>query len=199
MCIQATGGISKKVIPSPSRKNLKWLNVVLDLNGILCVCKEERLMPSGTRYVVGNMPHSSNVPHLVAKKAVFVCPSCRRFLRELGNVANITIWSSMVLATAKSVCNLFFKGLPINPVNILRQESCEKIRVRDTYGKVSFLKVKFTEKPVFLKVLRKELFFGFKNRYVEDNIVIVDDSPPKHVLNPSENVILPGHLRAQVK
>jgi hypothetical protein len=27
--------------------------------------------------------------------------------------------------------------------------------------------------------------------YIEDNIVIVNDSPPKHVLNPSENVIIP--------
>jgi hypothetical protein len=191
MCIQATGGISNKVIPSPSRTNLKWLNVVLDLNGILCVCKEERLMLSGTRYVVGNMPHSSNVPPLVAKEVVFIRPSCRRFLRELGNVADITIWSSMVLATAKSVCDLLFRGLPIKPVNILGQESCERIRVRDTHGKVSFLKVKITEKPVFLKVLRNELFFGFNGRYVEDNTIIVDDSPPKHVLNPFENVILP--------
>jgi hypothetical protein len=56
---------------------------------------------------------------------------------------------------------------------------------------VSFLKVKFTYKPVFLKVLRKELFFGFNGRYAEDNTIIVDGSPPKHVLNPSENVILP--------
>ena len=76
MCIQAIGGINNKVIPSLSRKNLKWLNVVLDLNGILCVCKEKRLMPSGTWYVVGNMLHSSNVPHLVAKKVVFFRLSC---------------------------------------------------------------------------------------------------------------------------
>jgi hypothetical protein len=97
----------------------------------------------------------------------------------------------MVLATTKSFCDLFFRGLPIKPINILGQESCERIRVRDTHGKVSFLKVKGTEKPVFLKVLRKELFFGFNGRYVEDNTIIVDDNPPKHVLNPSENVILP--------
>jgi hypothetical protein len=97
----------------------------------------------------------------------------------------------MVLATAKSVCDLFFRGLPIKPVNILGQESCERIRVQDTHGKVSFLKVKGTEKPVFLKVLQKELFFGFNGRYAKDNTIIVDDSPPKHMLNPFENVILP--------
>jgi hypothetical protein len=44
---------------------------------------------------------------------------------------------------------------------------------------------------MFLKVIRKTLFFGFNGRYVEDNTVVVDDSPSKHMLNPSESVILP--------
>jgi hypothetical protein len=127
---------------------------------------------------------------LLGKKQVFVCPSCQRFLRELGNVADITIWSSMVGATIKSICDLLFKDLPIKPVNVLGQESFTRIKVRDTHKKMSFLKVKRTNKPVFLKVIWKELFFGFNSRYAEDNTIIVDDSPPKQVLNPSENVIL---------
>jgi hypothetical protein len=76
MPLQVGGNFDHKIIPSPSRANMKWLNVVLDLNGILCVCLEERLMPRGTAYVVGDLPHSSNVLHLVGKKPVFVCPSC---------------------------------------------------------------------------------------------------------------------------
>jgi hypothetical protein len=56
---------------------------------------------------------------------------------------------------------------------------------------VSFLKVKGIGKPVFLKVIWKELFFGFNGRYAEDNTIVVDDSPLKHMLNPSKNVILP--------
>jgi hypothetical protein len=38
MSLQAGGGFDHKIIPSLSRANMKWLNVVLDLNGILCVC-----------------------------------------------------------------------------------------------------------------------------------------------------------------
>jgi hypothetical protein len=129
MPLQVGGNFDHKIIPSPSRANMKWLNVVLDLNGILCVCQEQRLMPRGRTYVVGDLPHSSNVWHLVGKKVVFVQLSCRRFFRELGNVADITIWSSMVVAIAKSVCDLLFKNLPIKPINILGQESCERIRV----------------------------------------------------------------------
>jgi hypothetical protein len=116
MSLQAGGGLNQKIIPSPSRTNLKWLNVVLDLNGILCICQEERLMPRRTVYVIGDLLHSSNVPRCVGKKIVFVCPSCRRFLRELSNVADITIWSSMVIASIKSVSDFFFKDLPIKLV-----------------------------------------------------------------------------------
>jgi hypothetical protein len=91
MSQQAGGGFDHKIIPSQSRANMKWLNVVLDLNGILCACQEEWLMLSGTPYVVGNLSHSTNVLYLIGKKAIYVRPFCRRFLRELGNVANITI------------------------------------------------------------------------------------------------------------
>jgi hypothetical protein len=101
----------------------KWLNVVLDLNGILYVYLEARLLPRGQTYVVGKKPHSSTVPFLVGRKAVYIRPSCKRFLIELSNVANITIWSSMRVSTVKSVCNLLFEGLPVKPLNILGHES----------------------------------------------------------------------------
>jgi hypothetical protein len=75
----------------------------------------------------------------------------------------------MKVPTVKSVCDLLFKDLLIKPVNVLGQESCDQIRVHDMQGKVSFLQVKGTHKPVFLKVIWKELFFAFNGRYSEDN------------------------------
>ena len=191
MSQQVGGGFDHKIILSQSKANMKCLNVVLELNGILCVCQEEQLMLSGTAYVVSDLPHSNNVLHLVGKKIVFVCLSCQRFLRELGNVASITIWSSMRVAIVKFVYNFLFKDLPFKLVNILSHESCKLIKVRNIQGKVSFLKVKGTNKPMFLKVIRKHLFFGFNGRHAKGNTIIVDDSPVKHVLNPPQNVILP--------
>ena len=76
-------------------------------------------MPQGQMYVVGKKPHFDIVPFLVGPKVVYICPSCKRFLIELGNVANITIWSSMRVSTVKSVCDLFFEGLAVKPLNIL--------------------------------------------------------------------------------
>jgi hypothetical protein len=86
MIPQADRSHKHKIIPSPFRANMKWLNVVLDLNGILCVCKEKRQMPKGQVYVDGLRPHSGTFSSLVGPKAVFVRPSFQRFFRKLGNV-----------------------------------------------------------------------------------------------------------------
>jgi hypothetical protein len=141
--------------------------------------------------VVGKKPHSGIVPYLVGPKAVYVCPSYKRFLIELGNVANITIWSSMRISTIRSICDLLFKDVPMKPLNILGQKSCNQIRIQDNWGKDSYMKMKGTKKELFLKTIQKHLFFGFGGRYSTKNTIVVDDSLVKHVMNPSENVILP--------
>jgi hypothetical protein len=48
-------------------------------------------MPKETSYVVSLMPHSSNVQNLIGQNAIYVHPSCGRFLREHSNVVDITI------------------------------------------------------------------------------------------------------------
>ncbi len=97
----------------------------------------------------------------------------------------------MRVSTVKSVCDLLFQGLAVKPINILGQESCDRMRVEDSLGKVSYFKVKGTEKDLFLKTLQKHLFSSFQNRYTVDNTIVIDDSPVKHILNPPENIILP--------
>jgi hypothetical protein len=190
MLSRTGGNHGHKIIPSVSRANLKWLNVVLDLHGLLCVCREKWLIPRGQVYVDGSRPHSASVPYLIGSKAVYIRLSCERFFRELGNVANITIWSSMRVTTAKSICDLLFKNVLLKLVNILGQDSYDGIRVQNSHRKVSYMKVKGTDKQLFLKSIEKQLFLRFNGRYLPENIVVVDDSPVKHVLNPIENVIL---------
>jgi hypothetical protein len=53
------------------------------------------------------------------------------------------------------------------------------------------MKMKGTKKDLFLKTVQKHLFSSFGGRYSVDNTIVVDDSLVKHVLNPSENIILP--------
>jgi hypothetical protein len=107
---------------------MKWLHLVMDLNGILCVCLE-RILSRGQTYVVSKKPHSGTVPYLVGPKAVYVRSSCGRFFRKLGIMADITIWSSMTVSIVKFVCDLLFEDLPMRPVNILGHESYDRIRV----------------------------------------------------------------------
>ena len=42
-----------------------------------------------------------------------------------------------------------------------------------------------------MKTLRKGLFSRFNGKFRENNTIIVDDSPVKHILNKPENVVLP--------
>ena len=79
----------------------------------------------------------------------------------------------------------------MKPLNILGQESRNWIKVQDIWEKVSYMKVKGTKKNLILKTLQKHLFSSFGSRYSADNTIVVDDSLVKHVLNPSENIILP--------
>jgi len=53
------------------------------------------------------------------------------------------------------------------------------------------LKVKGTQKDVFLKTLARKLFPYFGGHYTGLNTLVVDDSPLKHILNDARNVLLP--------
>ena len=108
-------------------------------------------MPQGQVYVVSKKPYSGTIPFLVGPNAVYIRPSCKRFLTELGNVADITIRSSRRVSIVKSVCDLLFEDLAVEPLNILGQESCDWIRVQDDWKKVSYMKMKGTKKDLFLK------------------------------------------------
>ena len=136
--------------------------------------------------MAGNKPHFDIVPYLVGPKAGYVRLSCGRFLRKLGNVADITIWSSMRVSTVKSFCDILYEDLPVKLVNILGQKSYDWIKVQDGRAKVSYMKVKETKNELFLKTIQKHLFSNFTGRYSIENTIIVDDSPVKHVLNPPD-------------
>lgn len=173
----------------PSRVAAKWLNVILDLNGILCVSKDRRLMPENQVYNLVSNSHSSVLPAAIGIKAVFVRPHCHDFLRELSLIANVSVWSSMVLPTTKAICEYLFRGVQ-SPKLILGQNSCEVLKVRGPRNKLSNWKVKGTNKDLFLKPLDK-LFGTMNSKFNAHDTIIIDDSRDKHVLNEPENVVLP--------
>lgn len=173
----------------PLRVTSRWLNVILDLNGILCVCKDRRVVPKDQVYNLVSNAHSSVLPAPIGPKAVFVRPHCLDFLRELTAIAYVSVWSSMVLTTTKSICDYLFRGVH-SPYLIWGQNSCEVVKVRGLRNKLSNLKVKGTNKDLFLKPLDK-LFDALDSKFHPHDTIIIDDSREKHVVNEPENVVLP--------
>ena len=95
----------------------------------------------------------------------------------------------MALPTTKSMCEYLFWGLKA-PLHILGQDSCDVIKYRGPRNKLSNLKVKGTNKDLFVKPLDK-LFDPTGSKFSSSNTIIVDDSREKHVLNEPEIVVLP--------
>ena len=93
------------------------------------------------------------------------------------------------MTTTTSIAAYLFKG--ITPPKVIRgQEHCAKIVTSIENKRKSFLKVKGTEKDVFLKTLSHGLFPIDNECFTNKNTIVVDDSAYKHVLNNPENVLL---------
>ena len=73
----------------PSDSSSRWLNVVLDLNGILYAC-EPAWKARGFRNT-NVCIHSATMPTEVDKKFVWMWPGCSDFLSELSTFATITV------------------------------------------------------------------------------------------------------------
>ena len=52
------------------------------------------------------------------------------------------------------------------------------------------MKEEGTQKDIFLKTLSTHLFDKYDSQYTRENILIIDDSPIKHMFNHKENVLL---------
>ena len=185
-----SGNEVEKIFPSPSRVVSRWLNVVLDLNGILCVCEKYRYLPKIHSWNSESNNHFSSVPAKIGPKAVYVRLSCSRFLSALSNFVDIIVWSSMRKPTTRKICEYLFKGLAM-PLLILGQDSCDRINIMERNNRVTTMKVKGTHKDIFLKTLSKGLFGRFNGKFTKENTLVIDDSTVKHILNNSENVLLP--------
>jgi hypothetical protein len=99
-------GVSSVVSTSPP----KWLNIVLDINGILCHCME-KAATRGMFFVndVKQGIHSPTVPTIVGPKAVFTHPSLYEFLTTISEfAARVLIWSSMKRSTVEKLSNTSF-------------------------------------------------------------------------------------------
>jgi hypothetical protein len=173
-------GVSPVVSTSPS----KWLNIVLDINSILCHCMEK----AATRrmFFVNDIKqgiHSPTVPTIVELKAVFTSFGLHEFFITISEfAARVLIWSSMKRSTVEKIVQYLCCGLAL-PFDILGQDSCRRIEtLRGKYLTV------IGGSEIFLKVLSEKLFIG-STRMDNQNTILIDDSPEKCVCNDSRNCL----------
>ena len=165
------------------RQRRKWLNIVLDVNGVLgqCILKFELGRVCRVHEMRDNI-FSHETPTIVGGKAVYARQNLREFLRQLSNIAlRIVVWTSMVRSNADLVASYLFTGNS-KPYRILAQDQCKMIVFPP--GRLS----RPGQTAIFMKVLSEQLFHK-SSPFTKENTLQIDDSQEKSVCNESGNVI----------
>ena len=169
--------------PIVPRQRRKWLNIVLDVNGVLgqCIPKFELGRVHRVHEMRDNI-FSHETPTIVGGKAVYARQNLREFLRQLSNIAvRIVVWTSMVRSNADLVASYLFTGNP-KPYHILAQDQCKMILVSP--GRLSRL----SKAGIFMKVLSEQLFHE-SSPFTKENTLLIDDAREKSICNESGNAI----------
>ena len=92
----------------------------------------------------------------------------------------------MKKSTVELIARFFFHNLP-SPYAILGQNECTNIEIGDDQFVFNFNE----NKLIFLKIMPQQLFRGFTtfSPFINDNTILIDDSPKKSVCNESGNAI----------
>ena len=133
--------------------------------------------------------HSSTMPAHIDSKLVWTRPGYNLFLKVLSKFATISIWSSVKVASTRTIAHYLFRNVT-PPRTVHSQEHCKRIVTFVVNRVPKYLKVEGTEKDVFLKTLSVGLFPMYRHVFTIENTIVVDDSAYKHVLNNPNNVLL---------
>ena len=96
----------------------------------------------------------------------------------------------MLESTTRNNCSYLFGPSLVNPHRILDQENCDRVPLCKVGNKMFYMKEVGTQKDIFLKTLSNHLFNSYDSRYTPTNTLVIDDSPIKHMVNLSKNVLL---------
>ena len=109
-CLLSKEYVPEGVSPIVLTTKAKWLNIILDINGILCHCMEKAGMSKMPFvYDVKHEIHLSKVPTIVGPKAAYTRPGLLKFLIEISKfAARIFIWSSIKRFTVHKIVEYLF-------------------------------------------------------------------------------------------
>ena len=104
MCPESGGdAIGAPLLSIGCRPPSKWLNIVLDLNGVFCQCvKRSSASRHGRAFREDQHVYSSQIPTLVSPKGVYYRPRVCEFLHFISRfAAQVVVWSSMKRSTVE--------------------------------------------------------------------------------------------------
>ena len=188
MCLKSGGDtIGAPSLSIGSRPSSKWLNIVLDLNGVLYQCVEKfGASRHGQTFCEDQHVYSLWIPTLVGPKGMYCRPRVREFLCFIsGFAAWVVVWGSMKRTTIELIARFLFHDLP-SLYAILGQNECTNIEIGN--GQLVFNVNE--NKLIFLKIILQQLFRGSATflPFTNDNTILIDDSPNKSVYNERGNV-----------
>jgi hypothetical protein len=90
----------------------QWLNIILDLNGVLSSCVQKSIVTrwgsQQKNFYVEGFVHSTTIPTCVGSKVLYVHPGLVDFVRRVSGFVDITVWCFMMQSTASQVANYQF-------------------------------------------------------------------------------------------
>jgi len=171
-----------------SGRGTKWLNIVLNLNGVLYQCVERATaVRRGRSYHLDQHIYFARIPTLIGRKCVYCRPRLHEFLDRIFDlVAHIVVWNSMRRETVELIADFLFHDLP-PPYAIFGHNHCQTIN----NGAGQTLYSRNRDKPMFLKIMSQHLFSSSKraSSFNVDNTLLIDDSLEKDVCNDNGSVL----------
>ena len=167
----------------PSRR--KWLNIVFDLNGILCHSALKSGADKFKHYKLEDNVLCHWNPTIIGPKAVFARQNVGEFLQQVSEIAHrIIVWTTMFKRNAEPIAGHLFGGCRA-PYDVLGQEQCTRIEI--ARGKFFH----WGPKVHLMKVLSEALFSnnGGGSPIDATNTLLIDDSLEKSVCNENGNAI----------
>ena len=178
--------VSRNVPPLVPPPRKKWLNIVFNLNGVLCQSAMKLYADKFRPYRVKEKVLCHRNPTIIGPKAVFARQNLGEFLRQVSAITSrVQVWTTMFKRNAEPIARHLFNGCG-EPFDILGQEQCKKIELSPE---------KFFDcglKMCCLKVLSKTLFVENEletSSLNANNTILIDDSPEKSVCNENGNAI----------
>jgi hypothetical protein len=136
-------------------------SVVLDLNGVLV---------HRGNFVKGK------------QRPIMIRPGCQEFLNWLSNHAMVAFWTSIAARNIPQTLPVVLQGtsFKLPDVQVLSQNNCTRS---------SYVESSKPDKPFFLKDLR--VFAKLLVLESVEEVLLVDDSPQKNLLNDPHNAVHP--------